>query len=169
MDKNYLRKHNLALRKNLNQSVASNKIVSKILLSGEFLSAENILIFYPLKYEINLLKLLNCKEKSFYLPKVKGDYLQICPYKGNLIKGAFNIMEPDGCPVNPSCIDLAYIPSLAVDKNLNRLGYGKGYYDRLFSDTSFKAGKIAVINKELVVDKIDVSEFDIKVDGYITD
>ena len=77
-------------------------------------------------------------------------------------------MAPLTNPVLPSVIDLAFIPALAADKDLNRLGYGKGYYDRLFSNPLFVAKKIAVINKELVVDKVTTDNFDIKVDAIIT-
>lgn len=169
MNKFELRKINSLLRKSLNQVEASEKIVLKIKSLSDFLNAKNILIFYPLKFEINLLELLKVEGKNFYLPKVKEDYLEICPYGGELIKGAFNIMEPLTKPVLPSVIDLAFVPALAADKDLNRLGYGKGYYDRLFSNPLFVAKKIAVINKELVVDKVPTDNFDIKVDAIITD
>ncbi len=171
MDKNLIRTNNKLLRKQLNIKKASDIILSKICSLKEFLDAKNVLIFYPLKYEINLLPLLEFKDKNFYLPKVEGDNLLICPYSNNLKKSSFNVMEPVDnifCK-NLSIIDTAFIPALAVDKNMNRIGYGKGYYDRLFSDTSFKAKKIVVINKELVVDNINANIFDKKIDFYITD
>ncbi len=170
MDKKLIREKNLLLRKSLNQKEASDVIVSKILVLDAFLSCENVLIFYTLKNEINLLPLLFQKNKNFFLPRVDGDNLLICPYDENkLQKGAFGIMEPVTNPVNPSVIDIAFIPCLAIDKNLNRVGYGKGFYDRLFSNPDFRAKKIAVINKELTVDIIDSCPFDKKADFVITD
>lgn len=80
MNKFELRKINSLLRKSLNQVEASEKIVLKIKSLSDFLNAKNILIFYPLKFEINLLELLKVEGKNFYLPKVKEDYLEICPY-----------------------------------------------------------------------------------------
>lgn len=169
MNKIELRKKCSLLRKTLNQKRASDVIVSKILSLETFLAAKNILIFYPLKYEINLLKLTEAKGKNFYLPKTDGGNLLICPFEGELIKSSFNVLEPVTSPVSPDIIDLAFIPALCADKNLNRIGYGKGYYDRLFSNPLFKAEKVVVINKELVVEKIEADIFDKKADLIITD
>lgn len=170
MNKDHIRQKNLAIRKTLNQDIASSVIVSKILSLEEFCLAKNVLIFHPLKSEINLLPLLKISGKNFYLPKVSGDNLLICPYTGELEKGSFGIFEPKTEPIlDLSNIEVAFIPCLAIDKNLNRIGYGKGYYDRLFLRKDFFAKKIAVINKELMTDEIDVDKFDIKVDSYVTD
>lgn len=171
MDKNLIRNNNKLLRKQLDIKKASDAILSKIYSLKEFLAAKNVLIFYPLKYEINLLPLLDYKEKNFFLPKVDGDNLLICPYSNNLKKSSFNVMEPDDGKIcsDLSIIDLAFIPALAVDKNMNRIGYGKGYYDRLFLNSNFRAKKVVVINKELVVPLIEAQNFDKKIDFYITD
>ena len=170
MDKKTLRKNNLLLRKNLNQKEASNIIVSKILAFDTFLHAKNILIFYPLKNEINLLGLLECRDKNFYLPRVNGQNLEICPYCKELKKSDFNVMEPCSDKISDiSKIDLVFVPAVATDKNLNRIGYGKGYYDRLFQDKNFIAKKVAVINKELVTEEINPDPYDEKVDFVITD
>ncbi|MCD8025239.1 MAG: 5-formyltetrahydrofolate cyclo-ligase [Candidatus Gastranaerophilales bacterium] len=169
MDKSFLRKKNIALRKNLDNIKASRVIVSKILRGEAFLNAENILIFYPLKYEINLLELLNVPDKKFFLPRTNGDKLEICPFEGKLFKSKFNILEPETPAIDVSIIDLAYIPAVAADKNLNRIGYGKGYYDRLFSDENFRAQKIIVIQKELVIDFIPADKSDRKADFILTD
>lgn len=170
MDKNLLRKKNLNLRKTLDCNLASSLIVAKILSSEFFLNSKNVLIFYPMKFEINLLELLKVEDKNFYLPRVFGKELLICPYTENLKKSPFGVMEPLTEPVcDISVIDTAFIPCLAIDKNLNRIGYGKGFYDRLFSDSRFSAKKIAVLYKELVVNKINTDKFDRKVDFLITD
>ena len=169
MEKNLIRQKNLALRKELNQPLASKVIVSKILAFEDFLRAKNVLIFYPMKNEINLLPLIELIDKNFYLPRVDGDNLLICPYTTNLKKSNFGVFEPCNNPIdNISNIDLVFVPCLAIDKNLNRVGYGKGYYDRLFINPDFKALKVAVINKELLIDTIFVDDFDKKVDFVIT-
>ena len=170
MNKKLLREKNLELRKKLNKKEASNIIVNKTLNFEPFLSAKNILIYYPLKYEIDLLELLKIKNKNFYLPKVQNDELLICPYSGNLKKSDFGVMEP--CEDNLkdiSLIDIAFIPALAYDIEFNRLGYGKGFYDRLFAKKEFRALKIGVNYKELIIEKIDTNNFDKKVDFIITD
>ena len=170
MNKEKLREKNRLLRKELNIEEASSCIVSKILDFDAFLRAKNVLIFYPLKYEVNLLELLNVKNKNFYLPKICEDNLLICPYSEKLKISNFKVMEPCTNPIpDLSIIDVAFIPALAVDKKLNRLGYGKGYYDRLFTNPNFKAQKVGVLFKELVVDEINIDVFDVPLDFLITD
>lgn len=170
MDKETLRNKNKLLRKNLDIQKASDLIVSKILCFDAFLRAKNVLIFYPLRHEVNLLKLMNIKNKIFYLPKTDKNNLLICPYSDELKMSNFKVMEPCTKPVsNLSVIDIAFVPALAVDKKLNRLGYGKGYYDRLFAHPDFKALKVGVLFKELVVDSIEADNFDVPLDFLITD
>lgn len=170
MEKTILRKKALELRKTLNAGAASLKIVEKIQKNNSFLNSKNVLLFYPLKTEIDLLSLLKNEDKNFYLPRVKGLELEICKFSKNLKKSSFGVLEPVGEAISDiSIIDLAFIPCLAIDKKLNRLGYGCGFYDRLFSNDKFRATKIAVLYKELVVDEILTDEFDKKVDCLITD
>lgn len=170
MDKKVLREKNKLLRKNLDIKSISSIIASKIKKFDAFLNSKNILIFYPTKYEINLLSLVDIKDKNFYLPKVDKKDLLICPYTSNLIKSTFGIMEPnDNIFVDISKIDIVFTPCLCVDKNLNRIGYGMGYYDRLFQKPDFKALKIGVLPKELMIDEIKNDTFDVPLDLLITD
>ncbi len=169
MNKIELRDKCLSLRRKLNKNKASHEIVSKIKRFDKFQTAEHILIFYPMKYEIDLLD-LTFENKRFYLPKVDGDSLLIYPFSNNLKKSKFGVMEPFGDnPSDISLIDIAFVPALCIDKNLNRIGYGKGYYDKFFSNPEFKGLKVGVIYKELIVDKIDNEIFDKKLDYVVTD
>lgn len=171
MDKISIRKKHLEIRKNLDCESASRKIVSKISELSLFRDSDNILIYYPLKYEINLLELVkNFQDKKFYFPKVFEGEILVCPYDGSFKKGAFNILEPCSSPVlNLSVINLAFVPALAVDKNLYRVGYGGGYYDRLLSEKEFRAKTIVPLYRELLVEKIETEKFDLPVDYVITD
>ena len=60
----------------------------------------------------------------------------------NLTKGNFHIEEPTGEPISEwDTIDLAFIPGVSFDRQGNRLGRGKGYYDRLLHKASlYKIG-----------------------------
>ena len=71
-------------------------------------------------------------------------------------------------PINPEILDVIIVPALAADKNNNRLGYGKGFYDRFISKYS-KIHTITAIPKELLFDKLPVNNFDMKIDTVITD
>ena len=66
--------------------------------------------------------------------------------------------------------DVILIPLVAFDKNLNRLGYGGGYYDRLIAKLS-KRKKIMKIGLALSVQKIDTiptNRYDQKLDYIVT-
>jgi len=76
------------------------------------------------------------RKKKIVLPVVSGENMHFYPYTGkeNLKKGAFGIMEPVSRElVPPEEIDLFIVPGVAFDLACNRLGRGKGYYDRYLS------------------------------------
>ncbi len=150
------------IRKKLDISSKSLKLTSKIRQMPEYIEAKNVLLFYPMKYEINLLDLLN-DSKNFYLPKVCKDKLLICPFqKGDrLEKSCFNVCEPCSNSIEPEIIDLAFVPALMADKMGYRLGYGGGFYDRFL--TNYKIKSIVPIAKELLVDELPREEFDVAV------
>ncbi len=157
-----------SIRKELDIKNISHVICEKIKNSEEFHSAKHIMIFYPLKDEINLLELLN-EDKKFYLPKMNGLTLNVCPYKkGDKLEiKAFGIKEPRTSPVSAKILDLIIVPALMVDKNNYRLGYGKGFYDRLITHT--KAKTIVCIPKELLIEELPIEPHDKKVDIVIVE
>lgn len=167
MDKNSLRKNAKEIRKNLFSKNANSIANSRVQQSSLYKNSKNILIFYPLKYEFNFLELLN-DDKNFFLPKVCGEKLQICPYKKEdiLIKSDLNICEPCTNSINPNQINLAIVPALMADKNGFRLGYGGGFYDRFLSENP-NIKTITVVFKALFVESLPHEEFDVKIDEII--
>lgn len=156
------------LRKNLDVSTKSLVIVKNIRNLECYKMAKHVMIFYPKKYEVNLLALLD-DDKEFYLPRVSGENLLVCPYKKDdeISISDFNICEPCSNPVDASCLDLILAPALVVDKNNYRLGYGGGFYDRLLSKNTVKS--IVPIPKDFVVECLPIEETDIPVDIVVTD
>lgn len=156
------------IRKTLDIENISKIICKKIRLFDIYKKANNVLIFYPLKYEINILELLS-DNKNFFLPKINGNNLEICSYKnGDILKeSSIKTKEPLTSPENTDILDLIILPALAVDKYNYRLGYGKGYYDRLLCTTNAKT--ILPISKELIFDKLPIESHDKPVDIVITD
>ena len=154
--------------KNLDIDTLSLSAVSKIRENYVYKQSQNVLLFYPLKYEINLLDLLN-DDKNFYLPKVDGDKLVICPFKkgDKLEKSHFNIEEPCSNPCSPLILDLIILPALMADAAGYRLGYGGGFYDKFLAENS-SVPAILPIAKELYVKELPHENFDIKADIVIT-
>jgi len=156
-----------AIRKTLNREVASRIITDKIRLHPAFINAENVMLYYPLRYEINLLRLMK-EPKTFYFPKVDNKNLLVCPTCGEFKLSNLKINEPCSKPVDASILDLIIIPALAVDDKHFRLGYGGGYYDR-FLHKNPNITTLTPIFKELITQNLPVEEFDIPIDIIITD
>lgn len=168
MDKQSLRKKAKEIRRGLDIEALSGVAVAKIQEMPEFQRAKNVLLYYPLEYELNFLGVCDC-EKNFYLPRIAGENLQICPYSCGceLKKSAFNTLEPCSAPVEPEVIDFAIIPCLMADKKGFRLGYGGGFYDRLIPLLREGCVKIAAVAQELFVENLPVGKFDCSVDVVI--
>lgn len=167
LDKTHLRTKFKEERKSLDVEQISRDIVRNIRLQEFYKKAEHVMIFYPLKYEINLLDLLN-DDKNFYFPKVHGENLLVCPYEPSVKfeKAAFNIYEPCSAPVFPEILDLIFVPALAVDKKKFRLGYGGGFYDRFLKTCD--AVTAVPIYENFVVEELPYDDYDVRVDCIIT-
>lgn len=105
------------------------------------------------------------------LPLIKGNDLQLLLYSGkeSLKAGAFGILEPteDCVAVPENEIDLIIVPGVAFDRQRNRLGRGKGFYDRLLS--TLNVPKIGISYDFQLKDQIPVEPFDRKMDLIITE
>lgn len=161
--KNELRKKAKEIRKHLNIEQKSRTLTKLIRENRSYKEAQNIMLFYPTKFEMNFLDLLNDK-KNFFFPKVQEFNLLVCPYTNNkgFQKSSLGIYEPCSAPVEPSILNLIIVPALMVDKKHYRLGYGGGFYDRFLKNTN--AQTICAIPKELFVDSLPHEKFDIPID-----
>ncbi len=113
----------------------SSSLLQKLEDHPRFKRAQTVLLYHSLPDEVQTHKFIEKWEKSkrIVLPVVKGDELELRIYNGirNLKPGCFGIGEPaDGTLVEEQDIELAIIPGVAFDRQGNRLGRGKGYYDR---------------------------------------
>lgn len=154
------------LRKNLDMQGLSIRMVKKIRNEDYYVNTKNVMLFYPLSHEINLLDLLSDINKNFYFPKVSGKELLACPYSTQMKKSDLNIMEPCTDPVDPEILDLVIVPALMADCKKYRLGYGGGFYDR-FLPCCKNAFKLGVVPKELFVNELPHEEFDVPLDKII--
>lgn len=168
-NKTDLRTKAKTIRKTLPMSEISQQLTEQIRQHPFYMNAQNVMIFYPTKYEVNLLDLLS-DNKNFYLPKVNADQLQVCPYTTDekLEKSSFNILEPCSNPVKPLILDLVIVPALMADKRGYRLGYGGGFYDRFLSVYKEHFKTITAIPTELLVDELPINKFDKKIDVIIS-
>ena len=168
MDKQSLRKWARGQRKELDMGAISAILTEKLVQTEEYKNSKNIMLFYPLPDEVNLLLLLKDKTKNFYLPRIKGEELECCVYKkgDKLCESCFHTLEPVCEACNKTNIDMVIVPALAVDKNGYRLGYGGGFYDRFLSD--FIGIKVCCIPKGFILETVYPENHDVKMDLIIS-
>lgn len=171
IEKEVLRAKCKEIRKTLDVKSISEKIIEKIFFLEEYQRAKHIMIFYPLLHEVDLLRLTEEVSKNFYLPKVQGEKLLVCPYKkeDKLEVSEFKTKEPKTLQVSSNLMDIVFVPAVSAARNFNRLGYGGGFYDRFLSELSPKTLKIVAIPDILIVDNIPCQDFDEKVDIIISE
>jgi len=155
-----------------NTQISFNQIIK--ILKKEKITKKIIGGYYPVNFEVDDLMLLEKFEKKNFnisLPVVKKNF-QMNFYEWSfsdpLIINKYGIPEPE--TKNIVYPDILLIPLVAFDKNLNRLGYGGGYYDRLVKKFS-KKKKILKIGLALSVqeiDKVPIDKYDQKLDYVVT-
>lgn len=102
------------------------------------------------------------------VPDVRIDAVRIGSPHCNMKKGCLGIYEPEeGDVIACKDISSAIIPGIAFDRNLNRIGFGKGYYDDFLVKTN--ARKIALAYDFQIVESIGADEWDVPMDVIITD
>lgn len=149
----------------------SAEILAVLEAHPAFRAAHIVLLYYSLKDEVDTHEFVRkwSREKRILLPVVVGDNLELRVYTGpeDLATGAYGIEEPTGERFTDyAAIDFAAIPGVAFDAAGNRLGRGKGYYDRLLPHlTAFKAG---ICFPFQLVEEVPAEPFDIRMDTIIT-
>lgn len=147
---------------------ATDRVFVTLFSLDEWKRAQRVMFYHSLPDELSTLCYLDeIKGKELFLPRMVGDDLEVVPYgNGNLHAGNFNVSEPDGESVAPDTLDLIIVPGVAFDVELNRLGRGKGYYDRLLARTT--AIKVGICYDFQLLDSVPFEEYDIKMDIVIT-
>ncbi len=150
----------------------SEKIFNQIESLPQFKQAKVVLAYWSLPDEVITHRFIQkwVGEKRFVLPIVVGDTLELGAFNGLekiVTSQSFGILEPKTEElVDPKTVDFAIIPGVAFDKKGNRLGRGKGFYDRFLKETN--AFKVAVGYDFQILDEVPVSSFDVPVDMVVS-
>ncbi len=184
MDKSVIRRDVLSIRSQLDpdtKKMAAIRLADRIIGHQWFYRSDTVLAFASYGSEIDTTEIL--KEalrvgKKLYLPKVEGEEMVFYRIRSlsDLSPGYKGIPEPFDkeksvltCPeqfvYDPEEIDhtLMIMPGVAFDPYKNRLGYGKGYYDRFLSDKELlQLRSIAVGYRCQAVEELPVGEHDIR-------
>ena len=137
--------------------------------------AKTVVAYYSLPDEVDTHRLIDdllADGKTVYLPKVISDEeMVLCRYTGaeSLREGAYGIMEPVGAPIPAEeVIDVVLVPGMAFDASCNRLGRGKGYYDRFLKTLANpRPHLIGVCFDFQKVEVVPTTSCDVKVDVVV--
>ena len=151
---------------------ASDKIFEKLLENEDFKNAKVIMSYMDFKNEVKTDKIndyIKKAGKTLVLPKVITKEKMIAiEDEDKYIISPFGNSEPDGEEYIGE-IDLIITPGVAFDRDKNRVGFGRGYYDRFFVKHP-NAKKIAIAFEKQIIDEgIETDKYDKKVDILITE
>jgi len=130
---------------------------------------KNVMLYLPLKMEVNLYPLiyrLRKKKINLYVPFMEGKSFRLVKYRLPLKEKKFGIKEPnDSKQFRKKNIDIAIVPIVGLDCTHRRVGFGKGMYDRFFEKNSKNIKKIVFVARELCYSKEVVTDhYDVKAD-----
>ena len=150
----------------------SRKICDRLTQTERFKKANCIALYHAMSDEVQTSELIEewFDKKIIALPVVSGEDINFHAYTGkkNLTKNIFGILEPSSDkPIPPEEIDIFIIPGVAFDHNYNRLGRGKGYYDRYLTGTN--KPMIGICFDFQLLEHIPTEKHDIKMDIIITE
>lgn len=175
MDKQELRKQIRAAKKavpfcdKLSRSIPIMQQVEEI---PEFQQAKTILLYWSMDDEVQTHDFVNkwYQQKTLLLPCVDGDDLRLRQYTGpDCLKAGeqFGIGEPTGPEFTAlETIGMIIVPGMAFDHNNNRMGRGRGFYDRLLKSTP-NAFKVGVAFDFQMVENVPTEEFDVPMNAVI--
>lgn len=180
MDKKSLRQKAKAERQKLTQEEIEDKslAIANQLLRLDIWSHLYYHVFLPIEEhkEVNteyILQILAGKDKEIVISKSDFTTREMSHYlltdNTKIKKNEYNIPEPvDGLEVPNSKIDVVFIPLLAYDKQGNRVGYGKGFYDIFLIKCKPETIKIGLSFFPPEEEIEDVAANDVKLDFCVT-
>ena len=161
----------------------SRVIQQRLELTPEFAAAHVVLLYWSMADEVQTHELVErwYREKTVLLPCVQGDDLVLRQYTGPecMVSGEqFGIGEPAGSDrvgaagsddwTDLGAVQLIAVPGVAFDSEGNRMGRGRGFYDRLLKSTP-AAVKIGLAYDFQMLDHIPTEPHDVRMDRVLTD
>jgi 5-formyltetrahydrofolate cyclo-ligase len=179
--KSDIRKDILYKRNSLSESeiINNSKIISiRVIATQEYQSSKSIGVYYPIGSEVNTFDIIKHSidnKKDVGLPRVidstKIEFFKVIEdsfEKIKFTKGKYGVFENSMSTTSIDQMDLLIIPGIAFDLQGNRIGYGKGYYDRLLSSRKAKY-VIGLAFETQVINEIPNNDYDIPVNIIITE
>ncbi len=173
----------LALRDGLSSEerrVLSKRIFLLLKAQEEYVRSRLPLLYLSFRSEVcthDLVRERLANGLPVALPVTDVPSRRIIPYlvsdwNGDLIKGAYGILEPNPnrcAPISPKEIDLVVVPGSVFDRSCGRFGYGGGYYDRFLGLEADHAFRIGLAYGIQVVECLPVAHHDVAMDMVVTE
>lgn len=153
----------------------SRAVTQRLLDNGFFERVGSVHVYYSINNEVSTLELIEALWRRgirVVMPRTdmknrKLDNYSISSFD-QLEPTTFNLLEPkQSLPRHQEDCDLILVPGLVFDRNLNRIGYGGGFYDRFLSRSSGR--KVGIAYDFQVRESIPSEAHDIKMDQIVTD
>lgn len=181
MTKQEIRKKYVGLREALSNTEidkSSREIAAHFFSAVDFFAINVVHIFLPIvsKKEVDTWLIIDELKKKLprikiSVPKVEGERLLNFYFedRNQLVENRWRILEPTSGEATPTKeIDLVVVPLLAFDKKGNRVGYGKGFYDKFLAECRSDCVKIGLSFFDPTEELIPVDQFDKTLDVVVT-
>jgi 5-formyltetrahydrofolate cyclo-ligase len=160
------------------RAAASRAIVQRVCALPEYARARTVLTYMGFGSEIEtqpFFERIAADGKIAVLPRVDraSQSLILHPAReiSELLTSKWGIQEPrqDAASISITAIDFVLMPGVAFDRGGNRLGYGRGYYDKLIAAANPVLVRVAAGFDWQIVDRVPVHVHDQKVHRIITE
>ncbi len=147
-------------------SILNKKLIKEL----EKFKNQNILVYFPLAFEADIRKTINRfrKKNNLFLPFMLDESFKMVPFRLPLQRKKFGIYEAGNSLRNIRKIDIVIVPIVGIDGSLQRVGFGKGMYDRFFAKLKKKPYTIFVQSEICKTKEFICDDFDISCDILIT-
>lgn len=151
---------------------------SQLARTPEYARSEIVMVFLSLPAEVDTTPLVLQAwrdRKRVLAPKVSWEQRRMLPIQINslsddLSESALGIREPaDGVPIPLANIDMVIVPGIGFDLRGNRLGRGRGFYDRFLAHRDWAGVACGLALEEQVLEQVPVSEHDKPIQMLVTD
>lgn len=176
-DKAVLREKYKRVRASIkNKDELSKEIAFSVLNTSEYINSKVVCVYVSFGGEVSTVDIIKValeQNKIVGVPITFAthiDFYQINSMKDLKHQNNFGIFEPDSITlINPRDIDLIVVPGICFDLQNNRLGFGRGYYDKYLSQKDLKAYILGIcFESQVLLDEfIEVDDLDIKVNRLI--